>query len=160
LVFHKYKRKKSLSEIGIKKPQGESINIILSIIGCLLILYVQFGSQLKDLFTTDFSFIVFLELFLLKFLSSIEQEVLYRGIMQTDAMDKFGRWRGIFIVSVIFTIVHFNLSGHLMTQMRYLFSIFIGGFFWGYLYSKKRNLISPIIGHILANVLIGMLEIY
>jgi len=46
------------------------------------------------------------------------------------------------------------LEGHAY----YLFSIFLYGLLWGYLYSRNRNLASPIAGHIFINTLATMFQ--
>lgn len=156
LVFHRFIRKKSFREIGIKSPRGERNNVILSIIGVFIFLYLAIGSHMKDFFLRDFRVLFFIEAILFSLIQPLAEEVFYRGIIQTEAMNIFGEGKGIIIASIIFMIVHVNPWMQPITQIRKLLFVFLYGVFWGYLYSKNRNLASPIAGHILTDAFSNM----
>jgi membrane protease YdiL (CAAX protease family) len=155
------KRKKTFHDIGIKSPSGEGMNIIISIIGSIVIyligsrtglLLLGIGLQLDKI---DIS--LFIISLLLAIVPVLLEEIIIRGYIQTEAMDIFGKWRGVIITSFIFSLGHIEIKLTATIFMTKLFMTFIMGLFYGVLYSKNKNLISPIIGHILSNAFAGIL---
>jgi membrane protease YdiL (CAAX protease family) len=182
--IQKKKRKSTLKAWGFRNPKGEGIDIVISLLGTFIIFclsrYIYRGSWFP--FSDSFNILSFLALIPLCIISEVTQEIGFRGMVQAEAMDRLGRWRGVIFASFIFTLFHLSKliryiiylpflwqstycpycpSAPLYVDWRsflieytfYFFFCFLYGFLWGYLYSKNRNLTSPIVGHIFANTL-------
>ena len=83
-------------------------------------------------------------------LVSVGEEVLFRGLLQTNLMESLGHIRGYFITVAVFTILHLNSRCRLFPV---LMDAFLGGAILGFLYYKTRSLIMPIATHFMSNLL-------
>lgn len=83
-------------------------------------------------------------------LVSVGEEVLFRGFLQTNLMERFGHTRGYFITVAVFTILHLNSRCRLFPV---LMDALLGGAILGFLYHKTHSLITPIATHYTANLL-------
>jgi membrane protease YdiL (CAAX protease family) len=167
LFYQKFLRKKNLSQIGIKNPLADWKNII---IGVLFAISYSFLINYAYLYGTPWTspwnyelhvdilrknliwYWSFMQLkgfnFARLHLGIVLGELIFRGFLQTKAMDSFGKWKGLILVSLIFTFAHFTYSAESMLQILPL-SLMLG-----FLYSRKRNLTSPLITHLLFNFLL------
>ena len=155
------------------------MNIVISLLGTFIIFclqrYIFRGSWFP--FLGSFDILFFLELIPLCIISEVTEEIGFRGMVQAEAMDRLGRWRGIifalFHLSKLFryiiylpflwqstlcphcppTLPYVDWRSILIEYAFYLFFLFLSGLLWGYLYSKNRNLTSPIVRHIFNNTL-------
>ncbi len=91
----------------------------------------------------------FIAVALMVFLPAITEEILFRGIIQSNLITKFGIKKGIVITSILFSIIHLYPS--------VLVPIFLLSLMLGYLYSKTNNLFYPILLHILNNLIVVIL---
>jgi membrane protease YdiL (CAAX protease family) len=87
---------------------------------------------------------IFLVLF---FITSPGEEIFWRGFLQRWAMDKYGRFKGFLLASLIYAAVHI-VSGNFMLVMAAL----VAGLFWGLMYLMEENIVSLIISHALWTV--------
>jgi membrane protease YdiL (CAAX protease family) len=169
LIYQKYIRRKDFSSIGIKNPIKDWKNIILgfflSLFLVFLITYISiYGTPWKSPwnYQLDINLLkgnlalyfertqqigLYLNIkYVVTYLPIIiigYEEILYRGFLQTKAMDNFGRWKGIFIVSIFFAFSHIKYS---LLERLWLLPI---SFLLCILYARKRNIASPLIAHML-----------
>ncbi|MGA9224980.1 MAG: CPBP family intramembrane glutamic endopeptidase [Mesobacillus sp.] len=86
-----------------------------------------------------------LQIALIAAMVAISEEILFRGIIQTNA--------GLMITSIIFAVVHY----------RYLFNWFLFvniillSFFIGYIYMQTDNLLVTIVMHFIIDFLLGLM---
>ncbi len=73
----------------------------------------------------------------------VAEEILFRGFLQPVLKDILGGTRAIFLTSLLFALVHFNLY--------ILLQIFILGVLLGYLYEYTGTLVAPVSVHVLHN---------
>jgi membrane protease YdiL (CAAX protease family) len=77
----------------------------------------------------------------------IYEEMAFRGIIQTVFMEKMGKSKGLALTSIIFTSMHTQYLGNPL----YYSSIFINSLLYGYLYLRKKSIMTPILLHFLHN---------
>lgn len=87
---------------------------------------------------------IFLVLF---FITSPGEEIFWRGFLQKWAMDKYGRFNGFLLGSILYAAVHI-VSGNFMLVMAAL----VAGLFWGLMYLIEENIVPLIISHALWTV--------
>jgi hypothetical protein len=81
------------------------------------------------------------------------EELLFRGIIQRDLQDIFGKHTGLIIASYLFGIMHLTWR-----SVPELFFAFLAGMLLGYIYNRTNSLIGPIFLHGVNNtVLVGVL---
>jgi len=83
----------------------------------------------------------------LYFVSVVMQEILCRGGLQSP-MHKFFNGSKSTRNAILFSNLIFTMS-HLHMSVMFAFMAFLPGLFWGWLYSRTRSLLSPIISHAL-----------
>jgi len=96
------------------------------------------------------------------------QEFFFRGWLQSRIQAITGKWVGLFLTSLAFTLWHFfpPLEGTPTTSLPLssiigLISIFMAGLLFGYLYQRTQNIIAPWLAHAIggiALVLIGLMS--
>jgi len=94
----------------------------------------------NKLFFTSLSYF---EILLFCLLIAVSEELLFRGVIQT----KFG----IFISTIIFTLVHFRY----LKKFILFFVVLIESFILGYLFLKTQNLLVVILSHFLLDAILG-----
>jgi len=167
LFYQKFLRKKSFSQIGIRNPLADWKNIIIGVLFAIsysfLVNYAYlFGTPWASPWNHELHVDILrknlvwcwavMQLYGFNFvrlhLGIVLEELIFRGFLQTKAMDSFGKWKGLILVSLIFTFSHFTYSAESMLQILPI-SLMLG-----FLYSRKRNLTSPLITHLLGNFLL------
>lgn len=83
-------------------------------------------------------------------ISPIYEEILYRGVFYTFFRDRYGIWGGMFINSIIFTVVHIPTYNILPVN-------FLSGIVFAWLYEKTNSILSAMIVHALFNFLAVLL---
>ncbi|PIE93580.1 CPBP family intramembrane metalloprotease [Bacillus fungorum] len=83
-------------------------------------------------------------------ISPIYEEILYRGVFYTFFRDRYGIWGGMFISSIIFTVVHIPTYNTLPVN-------FLSGVVFAWLYEKTNSILSAMIVHALFNFLAVLL---
>lgn len=123
------------------------VSITLSLGSSWLILYLiepVFPSLIDFLMTEESmptnSFYLGFEIFLLILLGPIVEEFIFRGVFLHRFIKKTSTWGGVFISSFLFGILHADIIG-----------AFLFGIIASLLYLRTRNLLIPIIMHILNN---------
>ncbi|MFQ6123649.1 MAG: CPBP family intramembrane glutamic endopeptidase [Candidatus Heimdallarchaeota archaeon] len=144
-IFLKVNRRK-LHEIGITvKNTFQSSYMALALVA---------GFGIARFIATDMQIVQNLSLQLLReqliynfIFSGFGQEILFRGVM----FFSMWRWKGVnsglIVSSVLFGAIHITHS------IRYVFVTACFGAYWGYVASKTKNIIGPVIAHGLFNFL-------
>ncbi len=80
------------------------------------------------------------------------QEFLSRGAIQgtlfdvLDGSERRRKFWSILVSNTLFAITHLHLT------ITYGVAAFVGGLFWGWLYSQERSLVRPVVSHIIVGV--------
>jgi len=143
-------RKESFYSLGITKK-----NVLKSVlIGFIsYIIYFAFMVMMKQYrfpFPTNsvFSLLALVNWFLVAF----AEEVLFRGYLQTRLMEWLGNQRGLILTAFVFSLSHLfqrilimdmNLSGAIVSCI----ALFPVALFFGYLFSKCKNVVATTIFH-------------
>ena len=80
------------------------------------------------------------------------EEIFWRGYVQRSLADRWGSWKGYFLASLIYALVHI-WSFNFMLVMAAL----VAGLFWGMLYVRTGSIWPGIISHALWDVAIFIL---
>ncbi len=83
-------------------------------------------------------------------ISPIYEEILYRGVFYTFFRNRYGIWGGMFISSIIFTVVHIPTYNTLPVN-------FLSGVVFAWLYEKTNSILSAMIAHALFNFIAVLL---
>lgn len=83
-------------------------------------------------------------------ISPIYEEILYRGVFYTFFRNRYGIWSGMFISSIIFTVVHIPTYNTLPVN-------FLSGVVFAWLYEKTNSILSAMIAHALFNFIAVLL---
>lgn len=87
------------------------------------------------------------------FFVALGEEMLFRGIIQTDLQRALGKGNGLFLAAFLFGIMHMSWR----SPEELLFA-FLSGYLLGYIYNRTNSLIMPISLHGINNVvLVGIL---
>lgn len=76
-------------------------------------------------------------------LPALTEEFLYRGVMQSAAVKRWGPWVGIGLTSFLFSLVHMDVAGFL--------SRILMGLWFGYLFWRTRSLWADVLAHAMNN---------
>jgi membrane protease YdiL (CAAX protease family) len=95
--------------------------------------------------------------FLIYWLVSVPmQEFIFRGYGQGMFRDFLPTIPNVIIVSTAFSLLHvFTIEANFLPIL--LISTFTAGLAWGLAYEKERNLIGPIVGHLVLGTLIFLM---
>lgn len=146
-----------LSQIGIdawKNWDQKNKRIFFIVTPIVLIAFsLLFISNLKTLMNHselyEIGFVIFLRVFLYGFY----QELLYRGILQTELIKRWGFWIGTIISNLIFTFgpEHF----HFYTSTSIGFAVmFCLGLLFSIIFYRSKNLVSVGIWHGIGSIFI------
>ena len=97
------------------------------------------------------------------------QEFFFRGWLQPRFQEATGKWAGLILTSICFTLWHLfppfdlpNPTGTLpMTSLDGILSTFRLGIIWGYILQRTDNIVAPWLSHAMAEialVLIGIMS--
>jgi hypothetical protein len=93
------------------------------------------------------------DLVYMTFFVGLGEELLFRGIIQTDLQDMLGRQKGLFLAAYLFGIMHLTWR-----SVPELFFAFLSGYLLGYIFNRTGSLVMPISLHGVNNtVLVGVL---
>jgi membrane protease YdiL (CAAX protease family) len=70
------------------------------------------------------------------------EEIFWRGFAQEQLMQRFGLWKGFFMTTLVYTLVHVPSLNFML-----IMAALIAGLFWGWMYLKFRRLAPCIISH-------------
>ena len=74
--------------------------------------------------------------------AAIAEELLFRGLLLSSLENRYGRWRGILLTSLLFALLH--------DPWRFVPILFIGGLF-GYLVSRGGSIYYGMVAHAITN---------
>lgn len=147
--LHIYEKRINLREVGLTQKRwlkwaiaGSVIGIPTGIIEYLVLLpepafpAFQLRYLLRDY--------VYMTLFV-----GLAEELLFRGMIQTDLQKVFGKHTGRISAAYIFGIMHLTWR-----SVPELIFTFFAGYLLGYLYNKTRSLTAPIFMHGMNNVVL------
>lgn len=91
--------------------------------------------------------------FYMTFFVGLGEEMLFRGIIQTDLQKAIGRWNGLHVSVFLFGIMHMTWR----SPVELVFAT-LSGYLLGYIYMRTNNLTMPIVLHGINNtMLVGIL---
>ncbi|MBU2560158.1 CPBP family intramembrane metalloprotease [archaeon] len=91
--------------------------------------------------------------FYMTFFVGVGEEMLFRGIIQTDLQKAIGKWNGLHVTAFLFGIMHMSWR----SPVELVFAT-LSGYLLGYIYMRTNNLTMPIVLHGVNNtMLVGIL---
>ncbi len=78
--------------------------------------------------------------------TGLAEELLFRGILQRNAENVFGKFFGLLYASLLFTALH--IGWHSFLDLAFVFAVAI---FYGYVFQKTRSIVGITISHGLSN---------
>jgi membrane protease YdiL (CAAX protease family) len=146
-----------LSEIGLyrwrewsatEKSYFGQVFLIANVIFCVL-----FADRLRIIFAEPFLLGRVLTVFLPYLLWGFYQEVMYRGILQTELVRRWGSLRGILVSNSLYTFgsLHFYHFSNTSPALPMFAGIFVIGLFFAVLFRRSGNLWMVAIFHGIGN---------
>ena len=90
----------------------------------------------------------------------LTEEIVFRGWLLNGMLNKFNQWSAILINSALFTIVHFPIWIYFSYNPIEILSNCVGVFFIGIIlcliFIKSKNIIIPIVFHMIWNLLLSL----
>ncbi len=80
------------------------------------------------------------------------EELVFRGLMQRNAVEVFGERRGLIVVAAVFASLHIGWLS--IVDLVFVFSI---GLFYGFIVLKKGNIIGVSLSHGITNVVLFLI---
>ncbi|HED37261.1 MAG TPA: CPBP family intramembrane metalloprotease [Ignavibacteria bacterium] len=154
--------KTKLSQIGIYSWQNWSKKnkwILLIVTPIVIMIFsFTFFSRTEILINHSELFAIGSIILLREFLYGFYQEFLYRGILQTELVKRWGVWIGITVSNLVFTFgpEHFHFYKSNLVGFAFIFCL---GLLFSFLYYRFKNLITIGIWHGIGNVFIDGLGI-
>jgi membrane protease YdiL (CAAX protease family) len=151
-----------LSQIGIdawKKWNTASKKVFFIVTPIIMIIFSSIFIARVEIFMNHSELYGIGSLILLReFLYGFYQELLYRGILQTELIKRWGFWIGTIISNLVFTFgpehFHFYKSTHIGFVL-----MFCLGLLFSFIFYRSKNLVSVGIWHGIGNVFIDGLGI-
>lgn len=151
-VFTKYIDKRNLDFLGIKFEKSRSLKLFG--IGCFIVLIqlilidgcAYFFNIVKDgsyKFSSEVLLVGILVFFVHTLFTGISEEMLFRGYILGNLLDKYSEFKAVIISALLFTVVHVS---SVMSLFGYL-DIFLAGVVFAYLYVITKSLYLPIGAH-------------
>ena len=154
--------KTKLSQIGIYSWQNwnKKIKWILFIVTPIVIMIFSstFFSRIEVLINHSELFAIGSIVLLREFLYGFYQEFLYRGILQTELVKRWGVWIGITVSNLVFTFGPEHLHFYKSNLVGFAF-MFCLGLLFSFLFYRFKNLITVGIWHGIGNIFIDGLGI-
>lgn len=138
-----------IKKCGVRLPQTKHIPLELGII--LLAVPMGFAEYLilkPEPFMSSFSIGSFIATILIFFIATgLMEELIFRGLIQKEAIETIGIWQGLLFVSILFAVLHIgNLS-----LLDVLLVFCIGGMY-SLVVNKTKTIIGVTISHTITNV--------
>lgn len=164
ILFTIYVDKKQIEFLGISWRKDSAklfwigaliaameFSIILgSGVGFNIIKDVQWNNNYNHMF-----FIIMAVFFIHCVLTGLGEEILFRGYIFNNLLDKMSEKKAIIISSAIFLSVHFSSEGNVLLYI----DIFLAGVIFAYLYMKSKSLYLSIGFHFMIDFLQYMIQI-
>jgi membrane protease YdiL (CAAX protease family) len=85
------------------------------------------------------------------------QEFFFRGWMQSGLTEALGKWWGLVISTICFTVWHYlspivDLATFPLESMGGIISTFAAGLAFGYAFQMSKNIIAPWLGHLISGI--------
>lgn len=92
------------------------------------------------------------------------QEFFFRGWLQPRFQTEFGKWTGLILATLIFTLWHYvwPLASHTsipLTNLTGLIATLGAGLIYGYSFQKTGNIVAPWLGHAISGIMFMLLGI-
>jgi membrane protease YdiL (CAAX protease family) len=86
------------------------------------------------------------------------QEFFFRGWLQSNLSHLLGKWSGLIIACLGFTLWHYlspivDLAPFPLYTPAGLASTFLAGLTYGYVFSRSNNILSPWLGHAISGIM-------
>jgi membrane protease YdiL (CAAX protease family) len=151
-----------LSQIGVvdwKNWDVKNKRIFFIVTPIVLIVFsFLFISNLKVLMNHSGLYVIGSVIFLRYFLYGFYQELLYRGILQTELIKRWGFWIGTIISNLVFTFGPEHFHFYKANTIGFVF-MFCLGLLFSIIFYRSKNLVSVGIWHGIGNVFIDGLGI-
>jgi hypothetical protein len=148
-LWHIYEKKIDAARLGLIKKRFWTFVLGGAIVGCITgsIEYIILKPEAP---LPQFEFIYLLRDWIyMTFFVGLGEEVLFRGIIQTDLQDLLGNQKGLLLAAVLFGIMH--LTWRSVPEL--LFAAF-SGYLLGYIFYRTKSLIMPISLHGVNNTIL------
>lgn len=150
--------KEKFASLGLTKKNifpalywGIGLGVIFAGEGLITNIIKYRGLQLPQL---DYSFLGFLGIFLVSFITAFSEELVFRGYIFTRLWRIWkSEWLANFVSAFLFTLIHlpigiFVLSYSPTIMTAYLFFVFVYGFGSAFVFARSENIISSILMHV------------
>ena len=77
------------------------------------------------------------------------EELVWRGVVQTTLVDRFGSWRGVALAAVVYALVHVPLGSAVLVA-----AAFSCGLAWGTLRATTSSLVPTLVAHLLWDAIV------
>lgn len=148
-VFHVHEKNIKIEKLGFVTKNWPKYVIIGSLIG------IPTGVAEYLVLTPAPAFPTFQLQYLLRdviymlLFVSLAEEVLFRGIIQTDLQKVFGGQRGLIMTAYLFGVMH--LTWRSVPELGFTF---FAGYLLGYIYYRTNSLVAPIFLHGVNNIML------
>jgi len=158
VLFRKFFDRKSFMSLGFsfrpnfRKDLLVGLGLGVGMVGLLFLVFLIAGSiSISGIQLPGYDFLLVSILFMIV---AFSEEIIWRGYMLDNLLSSFNKYLALFIVSLIFALLH--ADSPTMTVLGFL-NIFLAGIFLGVYYVYKRNLWFPIGLHFGWNLALGPL---
>jgi len=148
-LWHIYQKKLSFSALGFKKKKWLKYVLIGIAIGIPMGVGEYFVIYPAPAFPTFEVKYLLRDLFYMLAFVGLGEELLFRGLLQSDLTHALGWKWGVVLASLMFAVMHLTWR-----SIPELFFVFLAGMILGYLYYKTKSLVAPIVMHGIGNVIL------
>jgi len=148
-LWHIYQKKLSFSELGFKKDKWLKYILLGIAIGIPMGAIEYFIISPAPAFPTfEVKYLLRDMVYMFCFVG-LGEELLFRGLLQSDLTKALGWKWGIILASLIFAVMHLTWR-----SIPELFFVFFASLILGYIYHKTKSLVGPIMMHGTGNVIL------
>jgi len=148
-LWHIYQKKLSFSELGFKKDKWLKYILLGIAIGIPMGVIEYFIIYPAPAFPTfEVKYLLRDMVYMFCFVG-LGEELLFRGLLQSDLTKALGWKWGIILASLIFAVMHLTWR-----SIPELFFVFFASLILGYIYHKTKSLVGPIMMHGTGNVIL------
>jgi membrane protease YdiL (CAAX protease family) len=164
LTIRVNKGKLSKDDLGIRKPET-NLNALIwcfsFLMFCILTEFILFQVELLEFINYEFDIKTsVLKIIGMVLIAPIAEELLYRGLFLTKLIKlKINKHVAIFIIAILFVIVHSFVFENTMASKIGIIQIFVDATLFGYARLTTKSILTPIVMHITGN-LIATIEMY
>lgn len=148
-LWHIYQKKLSFSELGFRRDKWLKYVLIGIVMGVPIGTLEWFILQPAPAFPTFEVKYLLRDIIYMTCFVGLGEELLFRGLVQSDLTKALGWKWGIFLASLMFAVMH--LTWRSVPEVTF---VFFAGVLLGCFYYKTRSLIGPIAMHAANNVIL------